>query len=179
MKKHIVILVTAFFIFSCDKGASKKTDLPKEQPIVPKKQETEHVTNSKKTSAGSSSIIGIYKTKPEPGNEDCNLVIEITETISGLEYHLTIVQRDVQGKVSLDIDDKTHEKYITFEGIEWDEYEGDISNENPNPSEKEIPIGIDGELKKDTIMIQNMGNAMNYYTKISECGSKYIILIKQ
>ena len=74
---------------------------------------------------------------------------------------------------------------MVLEGIKWDEYEGDISNEEENDSvsdskpELEIPIGIDASYVKDTLTIQNYGNSMNSYTKISKCGEKYIQLIKK
>ncbi|MDA6068145.1 hypothetical protein NJT12_00810 [Flavobacterium sp. AC] len=80
------------------------------------------------------------------------------------------------------------EKYIVLEGIKWDDYEGDISREDENDSiadsktasaEPEIPVGIDASYVKDTLTIQNYGNSMNSYTKISECDRKYIQLIKK
>ncbi|WP_244248529.1 hypothetical protein [Flavobacterium foetidum] len=71
-----------------------------------------------------------------------------------------------------------------LEGIQWDEYEGDISNEEENDTisqtkEIEIPVGIGASYVRDTLTIQNYGNSMNSYMKISECGLKYIQLIKK
>ncbi|MFC4480257.1 hypothetical protein [Flavobacterium chungangensis] len=79
------------------------------------------------------------------------------------------------------------DQYLILEGIKWDEYEGDISNDEETDSisdskkqkkKLEIPVGIDASYVKDTLTIENYGNAMNSYTKLSECGEKYIQLIK-
>jgi hypothetical protein len=43
----------------------------------------------------------------------------------------------------------------------------------------ETPVDIGATYVKDTLTIQNYGNAMNSYTKIEECGRKYIQLIKK
>lgn len=60
-----------------------------------------------------------------------------------------------------------------------DEEETDsITFSKPKPDVK-VPIEIDASYVKDTLTIQNYGNSMNSYTKISECGEKYIQLIKK
>ena len=89
--------------------------------------------------------------------------------------------RDVKGKVGF-VRDSPNELYIVFEGIEWDEYLGDETNEIDDDVEEKntkIPVGIEAYVGNDTLTIQNNGNAMNSYTKIGECGRKYIFLIKQ
>ncbi|KUJ59270.1 hypothetical protein AR687_23880 [Flavobacteriaceae bacterium CRH] len=131
-------------------------------------------------------IAGFYKTITD-SNNDCFVSIVITELKTGYFYSLQTNSRNVSGKVRFSIND-SGEKYITLEGIKWDEYEGDISNEDETDSvsdsktaskELEIPVGIDASYVKDTLTIQNYGNSMNSYTKISECGRKYIQLIKR
>ena len=124
------------------------------------------------------SIEGMYKTA------DCNISIKITKTKNGYEYFLKTNLRKVKGVATFS-KNESGEKYLVLEGIKWDEYEGDISNEESDsikvsePKELEIPIGIDASYVKDTITIQNYGNSMNSYTKISECDLKYIQFIKQ
>jgi len=145
----------------------------KKEPILLKeeKQKTENPVVKKNNDY----IEGIYK------SSECEFSVEITKSATGYVYLLKTNARKVKGKANFSTND-SGEKYIVFEGIKWDEYEGDISNEDETDSiprkEIEIPVGIDASYVKDTLTIQNYGNAMNYYTKISECGSKYIQLIK-
>ena len=124
------------------------------------------------------SVEGMYKTSA------CDISIEITKTKNGYQYFLKTNLRKVKGTATFS-KNESGEKYLTLEGIKWDEYEGDISNQENDsitesePKELEIPVGIDGSYAKDTLTIQNYGNSMNSYTKISECGLKYIQLIKK
>lgn len=121
-------------------------------------------------------IEGTYK------SGECNLSLIISKIKNDYEYVLKTSIRTLKGKATY-TQNSSGEKYIVLEGIQWDEYEGDISNEEENDSipqkELEIPVGIDALYVKDTLTIQNYGNAMNSYTKISECGLKYIQLIKK
>lgn len=119
-------------------------------------------------------------------SDDCPISLFISKNKTDYQYLLKTKLRTLKGKAVLS-QNSSGEKYISLEGIKWDEYEGDISNEDETDStensktakELEIPIGIDALYTKDTLTIQNYGNAMNYYTKISECGLKYIQLIKK
>jgi len=132
-------------------------------------------------------ISGFYKTEIDSNEtEACELSVEIFKTKNGYGYHLKTDLRNVKGKVRF-IKDNPNELYIVFEGIKWDDYRGDLSNETDDDEtnddvEKEtleIPIGIEASVGIDTLTIQNDGNSMNSYTKIGECGRKYIRLIKQ
>jgi len=132
------------------------------------------------------SIEGLYETQPDPDSaEECTISVEIAKTANGYTYILKTKLRQLKGIASLTTNE-SGEKIIVLEGIEWDEYEGDVSREEDNDSisdteskEPEIPVGIGASYTKDTLNIQNYGNAMNSYTKISECGRKYIQLIKK
>lgn len=150
-----------------------------------KKTETVVKNNSKtgisvQTNKEKDSIEGIYRT-PE-----CGISLEITKTKDGYDYYLKTSLRKVKGKATFSTNE-SGEKYLVLEGIKWDDYEGDISNQEENDSvsdsnpepELEIPVGIGAGYVKDTLTIQNYGNSMNSYTKISECGLKYIQLIKK
>lgn len=125
------------------------------------------------------SIVGLYAATAESGT-DCHISIAITATKKGYSYLLKTDSRNVKGKATFTTSE-SGEKYIFLEGIQWDEYEGDISHEEDTIKTKtvEIPVGIDASYIKDTLTIQNYGNAMNYYTKLSECGDKYIQLVKK
>ncbi|MEN2402025.1 hypothetical protein GKZ90_0019705 [Flavobacterium sp. MC2016-06] len=163
--KCIASLLFFLSITACN-TKNKEISIPKEQTgnttklSIPKNEE---------------SIEGVYR------SNECELSVVITKTKDGYDYLLKTSQRKVKGKASF-TKSESGENYLTLEGIKWDEYEGDISQEDETDSiptkELEIPVGIDASYVKDTLTIQNYGNAMNSYTKISECGSKYIQLIK-
>lgn len=144
-------------------------------------QKTETIsisTNSKKEAIHSETnskdeIVGTYKA------DGCDLSLIISKIKNDYQYILKTNLRTLKGKTTYS-KNSSGENYINLEGIQWDEYEGDISNEDDSIPKKEleIPVGIDALYVKDTLTIQNYGNAMNSYTKISECGSKFIQLIK-
>jgi len=133
------------------------------------------------------SVTGLYQTQPDANSsEDCAISIEITKAKKNYTYLLKTQLRTLKG-IARFTQNESGEKYIILEGIKWDDYEGDISREEDNDSvsesktdtkQLEIPVGIDASYIKDTLTIQNYGNAMNSYTKISECVRKYIQLIK-
>lgn len=165
-KIQFLILLTFYFtLTSCNQKTEKlsKTEDLKEEINVSK-------VNSK------DEIEGTYKA------DGCDLAVIISKIKSDYQYVFKTSVRTLKGKATFS-KNSSGEKYITLEGIQWDEYEGDISNEEENYSiprkELEIPVGIDALYVKDTLTIQNYGNAMNSYTKISECGLKYIQLIKK
>jgi len=140
------------------------------------------------THKNNESIEGLYETHPESDNSDeCNISVEIKKGKSGYTYFLKTKLRKIKGIANFSTNE-SGEKIIILEGIQWDEYEGDISREEENDSiadseensqQLEIPVGIGANYTKDTLTIQNYGNAMNSYTKLSECGRKYIQLIKR
>lgn len=154
-----------FFLISCNQKAEKtySNENSKETIIsseLPAKDEVE----------------GTYKAN------GCDMSIIISKVKNDYNYIFKTSIRTLKGKATY-TKSNTGEQYLVLEGIQWDEYEGDISNEEENDSiprkELEIPVGIDALYVKDTLTIQNYGNAMNSYTKISECGLKYIQLIKK
>jgi hypothetical protein len=131
------------------------------------------------------SITGIYQTQASLSNGgECGISVEITQTSNGYVYYLKTSSRKLKGKANF-VTSESGEQYLVLEGIQWDDYEGDSSKEEESdstsefePKELEIPVGIDASYVKDTLTIQNYGNSMNSYTKLSECGSKYIQLVK-
>lgn len=170
-RKNLIALVISFFLITACSDKTKTAIIPQEQTkntaTLPAQKSTE-------------SFEGIYT------SEDCDLSVQITKTKDGYAYFLETSARKVNGKATI-AQNESGEKYVTLQGIQWDDYEGDISNEdetdsvsNPEKTTKdiEIPVGIDASYVKDTLTIQNYGNSMNSYTKISECGAKYIRLIK-
>lgn len=148
-----------------------------EKVFEEKTAKTVTVANENLIPSAKDSISGTYISKAE----DCNITLIISKDKKDYKYTFTTQNRSLKGKAVFS-KSSSGEKYISLEGIQWDEYEGDISNEDDtdsdNSKELEIPVGIDALYVKDTLTIQNYGNAMNSYTKISECGLKYIQLIK-
>lgn len=133
-----------------------------------------------------SKIEGVYKTQAkddQTGDESpCELTITITKKEGEYYYNLKSSARDVNGKVSFSRDIESRETYITLEGIKWDEYKGDVSVQKmkkKNKKSRDVMAGIDGLFAENEITIQNDGNAMNAYTKLSECDRKYIRLVKE
>lgn len=177
MKKYYCLFAALILLSSCND--KKPVNVPKAN--IPKD------TIALQTNNNESLIEGTYETKPEENDSgDCKISLEINKTKDGYTYFLKTKTRQLKGIANF-ITEKSGERYLVLEGIKWDEYEGDISHEEENDSisdsetsskELEIPIGIDAGYTKDTLTIQNYGNAMNSYTKLSECGRKYIQLIK-
>ncbi|KQX11503.1 hypothetical protein [Flavobacterium sp. Root420] len=171
MKSTYKIFYTIFSIILISACTNKKAETVVEKNI-PK------VEMSLQTNKNEESIEGIYKTA------ECDISVEITKTKDGYQYFLKTNTRRAKGKAIFS-KNESDEKYLFLEGIKWDEYEGDISNQENDsitesePKELEIPVGIDASYVKDTLTIQNYGNSTNSYTKISECGLKYIQLIKK
>ena len=167
---NLYIFFSALLISAC---SNKKTETATDKNIP-------GAEVSLQTNKNEDSIEGIYKTA------ECDISVEITKTKEGYEYFLKTNACKVKGKATFS-KNESGEKYLVLEGIKWDEYEGDISDQKETDSvsdskpepELEIPVGISAGYAKDTLKIQNYGNSMNSYTKISECGLKYIQLIKK
>jgi len=162
-KAQILILPFFLILIACNQKA--------ETIPVAENSENEIIVAAKHSK---DEIEGTYKA------DGCDLSVIISKIKNEYQYIFKTSIRTLKGKATYS-KNNSGEKYIILEGIQWDEYEGDISNENDSVSQKEleIPVGIDALYVKDTLTIQNYGNAMNSYTKISECGLKYIQLIKK
>jgi hypothetical protein len=177
ISKVTAVFVLALLVLACNN---------KPKPAVEKDTSISKV--SLQTNTNEEVIEGLYGTQPESDNNDeCKISITITKTKTGYSYALKTKLRQLKGIANLTTNE-SGEKIIVLEGIEWDEYEGDIGREENNDSiadseatsqQLDIPIGIGASYTKDTLTIQNYGNAMNSYTKLSECGRKYIQLIKK
>ncbi|WET00786.1 hypothetical protein [Flavobacterium sp. YJ01] len=157
MKKTLIFLSFFYLILT---ACNQKT---KTIPIA-ESSKNEIITSEKHSK---DEIEGTYKA------EGCDLSVIISKIKDDYQYIFKSNLRTLKGKATYS-KNNSGEQYITLEGIQWDEYEGDISDESDS-----VPVGIDALYAKDTLTIQNYGNSMNSYTKISECGLKYIQLIKK
>ena len=117
------------------------------------------------------SICGKYQSDEEQGG--CPMDLFISNNKGDLNYILTIVNESYKGKISIsrELEIENTKIYIRLEGIKWAEYKGDISNNKSIDEDIQgCPVGIEGLLNENEIIIQNYGNAMNYYVKFKECG---------
>lgn len=180
------LLTTLVYFSSCQSGmktSGKKdsiTTLNKEDSL-----QTIATLSSSKPDKNQIAIEGHYISSAlEDGTAapGCQITVDIVKRKAQYFYTLTS-DTTYQGKVSISKNQENKETYVTFEGIEWAEYEGDISNdsedERTQKSEMKLPVGIDGRFTGHEITIQNYGNAMNYYVKLAGCGDKFIRLVKQ
>ncbi len=122
-------------------------------------------------------IEGVYKC------DDCNMEIVIKKVKERYNYTFISELRTLKGEISFVRHDRYNE--IILEGIEYAEDYFDVGLPEENPEYEELKkegnrrVGIDCFLDSDRITIENYGNAMNYYLKLRDCGSKYITLEKQ
>jgi hypothetical protein len=130
-------------------------------------------------------IEGTYKAIVTEGDESepCQLTIVIRKKDGKYHYTLTLPGKVRKGGVTISKSDdlKQFTCMLTFEGIQWASYEGDISNEDEKhpAKELELPVGITMGFMNNELTFQNYGNAMNSYTVIQECGQKFVYLAKQ
>jgi len=170
-KISYMLFICCLFSSCNDKKSETKTELNPESKAIHPKTEKE-------------SVEGIYETQSE-GNEsdDCVIRLELSKIKDGYSFFFKTKIKNIHGRAHFTTD-ASGEKYLVLEGMLWDEYEGDVSDQEDSDSESnskelEAPVGIEALYVEDTLTIQNYGNSMNSYTKISECDRKYIQLIKK
>ena len=120
-----------------------------------------------KPADGSSQIEGRWKNSEDT---DCKLLLDIIKSGDEFSYRFHANNRLYEGKVTVYPDG------IELEGIPW------ISNLGDTimfPNAEETPaFGIDFVWEDGKFVMQNYGNAMNFYIKL-DCSAKYITLIKE
>lgn len=144
---------------------------------IVKTQEKESENNIEKNEKLLFDIEGEYSFKDELTG--CKLNLTLYYNNNQLKYKLKTNTRELSGNAILELNERKEGYYITFENIEWSEYLGAIDPEGESPDENlALPQEISGSLNKNEIIIENYGNAMNYYVKLGECDVKYIHLIR-
>lgn len=164
--KAILLAILAFAAVSCQEVSDKSHT----KPVL---------ENSALQLSLNNDISGTYSVINEDTSvKSCTFSILLKQENTGYSYQLITDKRNIKGKTNFQQEDGS--TLLTLEGIQWDEYEGDISNENKATKEEpELPEGVVIQVKNDTISIQNYCNAMNSYTIFSECSKKFIRLAKQ
>ncbi|QNK64198.1 hypothetical protein H7F33_06845 [Pedobacter sp. PAMC26386] len=178
MKKITGFAFALLICISCqsNKPDQHKLNNPVKQKIKPNPQ-------SRKTVDSLPDISGLYQSASgKEGISACDLSVKITKIKGQYFYQFNIAGEILKGKVTLRKTPGEKEMSIVFEGIKWAEYEGDVSsdttdNVSPNPQPK-LPVGVAGSLLNGEIIIQNYGNAMNYYVVFTACGEKFITLTR-
>ncbi|WP_299683246.1 hypothetical protein [uncultured Tenacibaculum sp.] len=113
-------------------------------------------------------VVGHWK------NETSNLNFKLFVTNNQLEYTFTSPKRSFNGAAQI-----TESNLIIFKGFEWSEYAGGAVDDGDEEEEREQPplpteIGTTIDFESGEFVIQNYGNAMNYFTKIEEASEKYV-----
>jgi len=125
------------------------------------------------TQAEENSIAGRYRSSEDP---NCNIFLIIDKSEDG-GYSFTLLvgldNSEYNGKVTV------YETGIVLEGIPWVSNLGALKDGVIPEDEKGEPTyGIDFVWEDGNLTMQNYGNSMNYYVKLS-CGNKYITLTRE
>lgn len=120
-------------------------------------------------------VLGDYNYKNESG---CKITLSITKSNKGYHFYYQTSKRQLKGAVTFSRDLDEEQVYINLHGIKWAEDGGDLTNETNIAEDRELPTVVQGLLDSNEIVIQNTGNAMNYYVKLSDCDEKFIHLKK-
>ena len=120
-------------------------------------------------------LLGKYMS--EETNTNCFIELTLFEKNKKIWFRLKTDKRNIIGKAKISKDDGLY--YVTLP-IEYSEYEGDISKNSKTINlPKSKPFGIQFMYDNKELVLQNSGNAMNYYVKFGECEEKYVHLKKK
>jgi hypothetical protein len=186
----ILISFLLLLLYSCQNDNADKTgsalaikdSTPKpETSIISKSDHKQIRLDTGKQNASAKLIEGTYVVINELEESDqCTMTIIIKKASRRYTYKFITESRSLSGKLSVEATESKDGYYISLEGIEWSEYEGELDDDGEAKA-KDLPLpnGINGVIQDNEITIQNTGNSMNYYVKLEDCGKKYIRLKKQ
>ncbi len=104
------------------------------------------------------SLLGVYHMRE---TDDCNLEVNILKDNTKYMYKISTTERKADGLLTLSMEGKN--VYLHFKGLLADD----------------PPVTVSGAFLEGMVVIQNYGNSMNQYTTFSECGPKYLELLKK
>lgn len=107
-------------------------------------------------------INGIYVDK------SCSLNLRIYRSKGEYVFKLMSAKQTWSGKVNFSRDE---DLYVILKGIEWAESDSEGKGESN--------FDVDCLVGDEELIIQNAGNAMNFYVKLPDCVEKYIHLKKE
>lgn len=113
------------------------------------------------------SVSGTYQEEDDNGEDGCHISLSVIKDSTGYRYRLNTTTHRYEGKLRLTLN-PDHTTSLILEGIPYSDYKKGYKK----------PLGIEGLISEDVLMIQNYGNAMNPYTQLSECSLKYIRLVR-
>ncbi len=167
IKKALLILSLA--LLNCttntDKGQKNTSNTTPKERITTKPE-----TISKEKAQ----LIGVWK------NEVSKLSFEFTVKDTAVHYTFTSPKRTIENIAKI-----TTNNDVTLYGFEWSEYAGgaidDGSEDVATKKEPPLPteLGFNINFHDNEFMIQNYGNAMNYFVIIEEASEKYVIFKKE
>ena len=179
MKKLISLLIFVFALQSCENKTENKESTELQSIELDKSIKMDTVQNSiQQMEKGNdfSEIEGLYIFEDELAN--CKITLILFSENGILKYKMKTNTKEYSDIA--EISKEENGNFITFKNIEWSEYLGALDSEGePIHKNLEVPTDIEGGFDENGIMIQNAGNSMNYYSKIGDCGVKYIDLVKQ
>ncbi len=114
-------------------------------------------------------IIGTYKNVEA---DNCSITLVIKKNVNDFVYVLNVNGENYEGKVSI-----LNEMFV-LEGIPWVSNHGDIQGKDLPLGVGEPTFGIEFVREEGKLLLQNNGNAMNYYQKLN-CDEKYITLERE
>ena len=186
----IVIFFLLLLLSSCQNTNADKTvsassirdSISKPETSLTAKSDHKEISiDTVKRTESAKLIEGTYVVINEPEESDqCAMTIIIEKASGRYTFKFITESRSLSGKLSVEATESKDGYYISLEGIEWSEYEGELDDEGEAKA-KDLPLpnGINGVIQDNEITIQNTGNSMNYYVKLEDCGKKYIRLKKQ
>lgn len=111
-------------------------------------------------------------------DEKDNFTITIYIKHRRLHYTIQTPKRKLTGELKITVEDAV---YIDFSNVRWAEWRGSLTDEEyadvGKPQKKEeLPVGVEAlfDWENEEFVIQNDGNAMNYYVKFRESNSKFM-----
>ena len=154
MIRLVCFLFFSLSLFSCKEGNyinQKKISIKQEVSGSLGKEKNSEVLNVSKNDQHNYN--GIYELT---GRNNCELTIQITN----LKYEFKTNKKNISGNIRIVKNEGA--SYIYFDNLYGDD-------------PKEI---IYAKYEKESLIIQNYGNNMNPYLRLSECEDKYLLLKK-
>lgn len=110
------------------------------------------------------------------GDFHCKFELTFSKKNKKLKYYIETDKRKISGIAKISIE-KNGFIYIIFP-IEWDDYQGDMTQDTYEKYTGEKPQQVDMsfDIEEKTLYFQNYGNAMNNYIIFDECDEKGINL---
>ncbi len=123
------------------------------------------------------SVVGRYTSGEKTS---CKLELNITRTGREWAYTFKTPTRNLKGRVTFFRDLRDQTVGLNLEGISWTANDGALDNAgNPKEAATDLPTTLNWMMDGTGLLLQNAGNSMNAYTKLGECGDKYISLVKE